>query len=226
MELAKRGIRCSYSTGPYNKRNETEQWIRISQGCPNKCAFCYEPVEEIVFPVPTIERNLVKIMDMNLLSKPTVMDILTKLAESRVNGRVIYYELVCGVDYRFLTPIIAKMLKVSRFKRMRLAWDFAYKEQFKIKKVIDMLLTAGYRNKDLMIFMICNWQISYEECIEKMYLCAIWRVKIADCYFDGQVSPKIEPIGWTQQQIKDFRRKVRKHNQLVNFGIDPELPRR
>ncbi len=226
MELAKRGIRCSYSTGPYNKRNETEQWIRISQGCPNKCAFCYEPVEEIVFPVPTIERNLVKIMDMNLLSKPTVMDILTKLAESRVNNRVIYYELVCGVDYRFLTPIIAKMLKVSRFKRMRLAWDFGYKEQFKIKKVIDMLLTAGYRNKDLMIFMICNWQISYEECIEKMYLCAIWRVKIADCYFDGQVSPKIEPIGWTQQQIKDFRRKVRKHNQLVNFGIDPELPRR
>lgn len=223
MKYAKRGIKCSYSTGPYNKMNETEQWIRISQGCPNKCAFCYEPPEEILFPIPTIERNLVKIMDMNLLSKPTVGDILIKLAESRVNGRVIYYELVCGIDYRFLTPIIAKMLKVSRFKRMRLAWDFGYKEQFKIKKAICMLLKAGYRDKDLMVFMICNWQISYEECIKKMYLCAIWRVKIADCYFDGQVSPNIKPIGWTESQLKDFRRKIRKHNQLVNFGIDPEI---
>lgn len=226
MRLAKRGIKCSYSTGPYNKMNDNEQWIRISQGCPNSCSFCYEPPEEILFPIPKIERNLVKIMDMNLLSKPVVMDILAKLAESRVGNRVIYYELVCGVDYRFLTPIIANMLKVSRFKKMRLAWDFGYKEQFKIKKAVNMLLKTGYRSKDLMIFMICNWQISFEECLKKMYLCAIWRVKIADCYFDGQTSPNIEPIGWTVEQIKDFRRKVRKHNQLVNFGIDPEIKRK
>ena len=223
MKLAKRGIRCSYSTGPYNKMDDTEQWIRISQGCPNGCAFCYEPPKEIVFPLPVIERRQVKIMDMNLLSKPTAMDIIIKLAESRVDSRVVYYELVCGIDYRFLTPIIANMLKVSRFKKMRLAWDFDYKDQFKIKKAIDMLLKAGYRSKDLMIFMICNWDITYEECLKKLYLCAIWSAKIADCYFDGQVSPNIEPIGWTVEQIKDFRRKVRKHNQLVNFGIDPEL---
>ena len=223
MNLAKRGIRCPYSTGPYNKMNDNEQWIRISQGCSNHCPFCYEPSEEILFPLPAIERNHVKIMDMNLLSKPEALDIITKLAGLRVNGRVVYYELVCGIDYRFLTQIIAGMLKQSRFRRIRLAWDFGYREQFKIKRAVDMLLRTGYKNKDLMIFMICNWQVSYDECLKKMYLCAIWRVKIADCYFDGQVSPNIEPIGWTQQQIKDFRRKVRKHNQLVNFGIDPEL---
>ena len=223
MKLAKRGIRCSYSTGPYNKMNDIEQWIRISQGCPNNCPFCYEPPEEIVFPVPTIERNSVKIMDMNLLSKLKAPDILVKLAETRVNSRVVYYELVCGVDYRFLTPIIANMLKQSRFKRMRLAWDFGYKEQFRIKKALDSLLRAGYRNKDLMIFMICNWNITYEECIKKLYLCAIWSVKVADCYFDGQTPPNIEPIGWTAEQIKGFRKRVRKHNQLVNFGIDPEI---
>ncbi len=223
MKLGKRGIRCSYSTGPYNKMDDKEQWIRISQGCPNNCAFCYEPPEEILFPIPEIVRRKVKIMDMNLLSKLTVMDIIAKLAESRIDGRVIYYELVCGIDHRFLTPIIANMLKVSRFKKIRLAWDFGYSDQFKIKKAMDMLLKAGYRNKELMVFMICNWQISYEECLKKLYLCAIWSVKIADCYFDGQVSPNIEPIGWTTQQIKDFRKRVRKHNQLVNFGIDPEL---
>ena len=56
-----------------------------------------------------------------------------------------------------------------------------------------------------------------------MDLCKVWNVKIADCWFDNQLSPNIKPIYWTQEQIKEFRKKVRKHNQLVNFGIDPEL---
>jgi len=54
-------------------------------------------------------------------------------------------------------------------------------------------------------------------------LCKVWNVKVCDCYFDGQVSPHIVPIFWTEQQIRDFRKRVRKHNQLVNFGIDPEI---
>ena len=203
--------------------NEIEQWIRISQGCPNKCTFCYEPLKEMMFEIPRIERNKVKIMDMNLLSKPNAYSVIWLLGSQRVNKRVIYYELVCGIDYRFLTQEIANSLKIHRFKKIRFAWDFGYKDQFKIKKAIDMLLKAGYRNKELMIFMICNWEIAYEECLKKLYLCAIWSIKIADCYFDGQTSPNIEPIGWTIEQIKSFRKKVRKHNQLVNFGIDPEF---
>ena len=223
MKLAKRGIKCSYSTGPYNKMNDSEQWIRISQGCPNNCPFCYEPPEEILFPIPAIERRHVKIMDMNLLSKAKALSIIRLLGSLKVHNRVVYYELVCGIDHRFLTPEIGCALKAARFQKIRLAWDFGYKDQFKIKKAIDILQKAGYRNKELMVFMICNWNITYEECLKKLYLCAIWSVKIADCYFDGQVSPNIEPIGWTAEQIKNFRRKVRKHNQLVNFGIDPEL---
>lgn len=203
--------------------NETEQWIRISQGCPNGCVFCYEPPREIVFPVPKIERNHVKIMDMNLLSKPEALHIIKNLAKIRVDNRVVYYELVCGIDYRYLTQTTAGILKQSRFKRIRLAWDFGYKDQFKIKKALNKLLKAGYRSKELIIFIICNWSIPYEEAIKKLYLCAIWSVKVADCYFDGQTSPNIEPIGWTAEQNKDFRKRVRKHNQLVNFGIDPEL---
>ncbi len=221
--MKKRGIIRSYSTGPYNKMNDTEQWIRISQGCPNRCDFCYEPPQMVLFHIPIIRRNLVKIMDMNLLAQEGNLTYIQWLGTQRVNKKVVHYELVCGIDHRFLTPVLAEALKKSRFQNIRLAWDFAYLDQFRIRKALKMLMAAGYKANKMTIFMICNWQISYEECLQKLYLCAIWSVKVADCYFDGQVSPNIEAIGWTWEQIKDFRKRVRKHNQLVNFGIDPEL---
>ena len=222
-KFEKQGITRSYSTGPYNKMNDTEQWIRLSQGCPNNCDFCYEPPQRIVFPVPVIERNLIKIMDMNFISQQCVISRIRYLGTRKVNKKVVYYELVCGIDYRYMYYEVAEALKKARFIKIRLAWDFDYKDQFKIRNVIKMLTKVGYRPRDLTIFMICNWKISYEECLQKLYLCAIWSVKVADCYFDGQISPNIEPIGWTSDQIKDFRKRVRKHNQLINFGIDPEL---
>lgn len=225
MKLRKQGIIRSYSTGPYNKMNDTEQWIRISQGCPNKCPFCYEPPEQKLFKIPSIERNLVKIMDMNLLSQEGASEIIRRLGQEKVNNKVVHYELICGIDHRFLTPLFAEGLKESRFQNIRLAWDFGYSDQLKIRNALKLLMAAGYRSKTITIFIICNWKISYEECLKKLYLCAIWSVKVADCYFDGQISPNIKPIGWTTLQIKDFRKRVRKHNQLIGFGIDPELKR-
>jgi len=74
-----------------------------------------------------------------------------------------------------------------------------------------------------MVFMICNWTIPYGENLKKLDLCKVWRVKVGDCYFDNQTSPNINPSHWTDLQIKTFRNKVRKHNQLVNFRIDPEV---
>jgi hypothetical protein len=216
-------LKKPYSYGLYNKFNEYEQWIRITEGCPNQCPYCYEPAEIKIFGIPEIVRNQVKIMDMNLLCKKEALDIIRELGSKKVNGKVVHYELICGIDYRFLTEEIANALKKSRFYNIRLAWDWFYKDQFKIKDAIEKLLKAGYKRNDIMIFMICNWRIPYEECCKKLDLCKVWNVQVADCYFDGQTSPNIMPIYWTYDQIRDFRKKVRKHNQLVNFGIDPEI---
>ena len=72
--------------------------------------------------------------------------------------------------------------------------------------------------------MICNHlAVSYRENCKKLDLCKYWNVKVNDCWFDNQVSPNIVPVAWTFDQIKNFRKAVRKHNQIVNFGIDPEL---
>ena len=221
-DVQKHGIIVPNSYGPYNKVDDTEQWIRISEGCPNNCAFCYEPTEEKVFLIPPIVRRKVKIMDMNILSKYGVVHELRKFGNVRVDGRVVYYELVCGIDWRFLTLEISQELKAARFKNIRLAWDFGVKDQMKISNAINRLKIAGYNRKEITVFMICNWEIPFREAVKKLLVCGRWGVKVADCYFDGQTSPNIEPIGWTGEEIKLFRFMVRKHNQIQNFGIDPE----
>jgi hypothetical protein len=214
-----------YAKGSYNKCNETEQWIRISEGCPNKCPFCRESFEnpEIkMLPIPEIVRNKVKILDMNLLCHQEALETIEKLKRQRVNNKVVYYELLCGIDYRFLTQEIADALKKARFKNIRIAWDYSFNQQIKIVNAIKMLLKAGYSNRDIMIFMICNWKVHYLENMRKVDLCKIWNVSVADCYFDNQLSPNIKPLYWTEQEIKSFRKTCRKHNQLITFRIDPE----
>jgi hypothetical protein len=223
------------SRGPYNKFNDNEQWIRLSEGCPNNCEYCYEPIEQLLFEIPKIVRTKVKVMDMNLLAKPEALRIIRSLGQLKVNNRVVHYEMICGIDYRFLGPEIAEALKKARFgifnKRgkwrsaIRIAWDGAYSLNPRIKEAVDILIEAGFRPfkpRGIGMFILANWKIPYEECVKKLDLAKCWGTQVFDCYFDNQVSPRILPIYWSEGQIRQFRAKVRKHNQLVAFRIDPE----
>lgn len=108
------------------------------------------------------------------------------------------------------------------YSKGNFTWDYSFKLQGRITNALKVLLNAGYRPKDITIFMICNWKTKYKENIKKLDLLKVWNIKAADCYFDNQVSPNIKPKYWTAEEIKDFRSKVRKHNQLVRFKLDPE----
>ena len=219
-----------YAKGSYNVFNDEEQWIRLSEGCPHYHPYCRESFEIgddwKVFKIPQIIRNNVKILDMNLLCKIEAKEILRKLGGTKVHGRKVSYELICGIDYRFLTKYIASLLKRGGFVNIRLAWDGVFGLQKEIKTALELLKKAGYKSKLITVFMICNWKITYEENMRKLDLCKVWNVKVADCYFDNQISPKFIPIHWTIEQMRDFRKRVRKHNQLVRFGIDPEYKKK
>ena len=221
-----------YSLGPYNKHNDQEQWIRITEGCPNQCPYCYEPREFKIFGIPELTRPVVKIMDMNLLAKPDALCILQALADKRIYGKQPHYELICGIDYRFLTQDLANAMykaKIGRFNKknswkygMRLAWDWHFDQQSRIRKAIRILEKAGYKRENIMVFMIANWEITYEECLRKLNMLKYWGVQVDDCYWDNQLSPNIIPLKWTAQEIKNFRHICRKHNQIVAWGIDIE----
>lgn len=211
----------NYSYGSYNDIGKKYQTIRLTEGCPHNCPYCYEPQEFKIFEIPKIVRNHVRIVDMNLLAKPEALGILKSLPE-RLNNKIIEYEAVCGIDYRFITPEIVNVIKTKRFKKIRIAWDWWYKDQYKIKDAINMLTFRAYKPEQIMIFMIVNWKIPYSECCKKMDLCKIWNVQVADCRFDNQTKT-CNPEYWSVIQMRSFRRKCRKHNQLVNFKIDPEV---
>ena len=214
--------KVSYILGPYNEVRGDKQAIRITEGCPHNHPYCYEPTELKVFGIPEIVRNEVLIYDMNLLCKPEALNIIKELGEKRVDGKVVHYELVCGIDFRFLTPEIAQALKASRFSNIRLAWAWFYKEKLRIKDAIQMLTKVGYKPCDIMVFMLCNWKVPYSECLKKLDLLKVWNVQVCDCYFDNQIK-NIQPIYWSKPEIDDFNRRCRKHNQLVNFRMDPEV---
>lgn len=198
----------------------------ITEGCPWDHEYCYEPQEIKVFRIPEIVRNDVKIMDMNLLCKSEALEVIRYLGNLRVNKRVIYYELICGLDFRFLTQDIAKELKTSRFKKIRMAWDGSYRDQLRIKDAIKILLNAGYKTREVGLFIICNWEIPYAENLMKLDLCKIWNIKVYDCYYDNQVSPHFISIYWSVDDMRAFRKKCRLHNQLVNFRMDPDWIRK
>lgn len=211
----------TYGKPQYVKVKGDIQRIELHRGCPYDHEYCYEPTENIDFPIPELVRNNVQILDMNFLGRKNVLETIEELGKIRVNGKVVHYEAVCGFDFRVLNLQIVRALKTARFKKIRLAWDGSLKDQYKIKDAIQMFLNAGYSAKDLMLFMLVNWRITKRECERKLDLMKVWGIKVCDCCYDAGYRYAV-PEFWTEMELKEFRAKCRKHNQLVNFGIDPE----
>lgn len=192
------------------------QKIKFTDGCPNGCKYCYEPKKEIKYynPIWLKTNELVQITDMNFLSNPDHLKILKSLPKGK-------YEFVCGIDYRRLTQEIADLMKEKGFIKVRWAWDYNFSLQKLQRQTYLMFLKAGYRPKQLSVFMITNWKISYIECCMKLDLLRVWNVVINDCCFDGGYK-RSKPIYWTPEQLINFRQKCRTYNLELKFGINPE----
>ena len=215
--------RTTYGGPQYIKVRGNVQRIELHRGCPwaNVHDYCYEPFEHTDFPIPELTKNQVQILDMNFLARKDALDVIKELRDKRVNGKVIRFELICGIHYSYINQELAENLKASRFIRPRIAWDGPLSDQMKIKDTIKILTDAGYKRNKIMLFMIVNWRIPYDECLRKLDLMKVWNVKVCDCCYDGGYKIAV-PEYWTLKQIKNIRLKCRKHNQLVLFGIDPQ----
>ncbi len=213
-----------YHSEFYNKTDESEQWIRLSDGCYRSCWNCYCPKEKLSYPLPTIERNKVVILDMNFLYVyPDPIGTIRTLGNKKVNKKVVYYDFQCGLDFTLINIHLAMALKKGRFGRfnnkrnytngLRIAWDRGIDEKKQFTKAILMLKGVGY--KQIQIFMLVNGKVSFDECVQKLLVLMKLRVEIGDCWYDNQKRGSIIPSYWTQEQCDLFGKLCRCHNVAI-----------
>jgi len=207
---------------PYEQK-EDYQVTKLSTGCPHNCPYCFSDDFKIVRPPVPFNRNRVLLVDENILAHPDIVSMLENFSKMRVGGKVIYFEAICGFDFRLLDLDKAFALKRARFIKPRIAWDGGVlQDHDSIDHILNILQTAGYRASDISVFVLTNWKVSYADCLLKLEYLKSRGVKINDCCYNCSYDDPI-PQYWTMEDIKDFRRRARKHNQLINFrGYDPQ----
>jgi hypothetical protein len=222
------------------------------RGCIRRCSFCgtwkLEPrrcdktPEELVEEIETIGKNKVIFFDNNFLANANIKPILNDLKSLRVNNKSVTYESQSGFDGRLLLrdPELAFLLKEARFQNVRIAWDNEVRERKSIERQVQCLISAGFKAKDIAIFVLYNYDIPYGEMLKKLDLCAGWGTQVADCryrpldsrednYNPHKVGQTIEEYyihekaGWTDEKVKDYRRRVREHNIWIRYAKDKGL---
>ncbi len=218
-------MESEYHSEFYNKSNEEEQWIRITDGCFRNCWNCYCPTEKKVYDLPEIIRNKVRFLDMNFLYAHSDPLKFIKDLPQKVNGRVVRYTFLCGLDFTLFKKETVDAMKKARIGRFNnkgnfingitFAWDRSIQEKSLFLKAIKMLVEAGYLKRNIQILMLCNGKISFEECLEKIKVLKQERIQIADCWYDNQKRGSVKPIHWTEEECDIFGRMCRSHNIAV-----------
>ena len=219
------------------------------RGCIRRCAFCgtwriepeliHKKTELLIDELLKVGKNKVIFLDNNFFANPHVKENLNAIANLKVKGKPIYFECQSGFDGRILAqdPELAILLRKARFQNIRIAWDHGVNEASMIKRQLDYLTNAGYTPKEISVFMIYNFDIPYEEMLEKLTYCKKWSVQITDCRYRpltatydnydphshklGQTKEDYyihEQSNWTDKKIRDFRSKVRMHNIEMRYG--------
>ncbi len=225
-----------------NKVDKGIQWIELNRGCKRGCAFCYADPNYKVFDVPEITNNKVMIIGEGFLYDPKIKEKIIELGQKKVNGKVVYYGLNQGIDFRLLDKQIAELLCKNRFgilnskynwqKGMKFAWDGGSNHEQLTKETIDLLISVGYKRNQIQVFVLTLWKIPYEVCLYKLRKLRGWKVKIDDCTWNTNKETAYKKAiydqwdypYWKAHEYYYFRAISRKRNQLVIFnGHDPEL---
>lgn len=220
------------------------QILHGSRGCNRRCSFCgtwriepkYQPEKSIT---DLITHPNIVFYDNNFLVNPFVENILNELITKKRCGEIGWCESQSGFDGRILlkNPKYAVLLREAGFRNPRIAWDWEYKGYREIEKQIEILLDAGYPPRDIFIFVLYNWNITFEEMEKKRMKCYEWGVQISDCRYrpltqlydhynpytkQTQTSDDYyihEDNGWSDAKVKQFRRNVRQQNICVRQRI-------
>lgn len=207
--------------------------------------FTYKTSEELE---REIFKNEIAFYDNNLLANPNIKEILKMLSDKKINNKHIKrIESQSGFDASLLIAdwdrteekeSLFYLIKKARFINPRIAWDGYIEEENIVKRCIELFEKVGYRRKQIQVFMIYNWDLDFNKMEYKRKRCQEWGVQVSDCRyrpldatFDNYNPRKkdqtsedyyIHP-GWTDQLIKEFRKRVRSQN-IINRFLAKDKP--
>ena len=215
------------------------QIIHTSRGCHRRCkacgVYCIEPHQSFISTIKDkIHKRKVVFYDNNLLENPHIENILRELILLKRQKKILHCESQSGFDGRILRrkPHLAEMLWEAGFRYPKIAWDGDVKSWRKREEEIDILEEGGFRRADTSVFMLLNYEQPYSELEFKRMYCWYWGVQVTNCRyrpldqlndnFKGKRKNQtiaeyyIHP-NWTDSEIKQFNRNVRRHNMSIRF---------
>lgn len=144
----------------------------MSRGCPRGCDFCHVEAKEgrKAYKVANLsefwrgQKNIV-LLDPNPIACREWKDILQQLIDSKS-----WVDFSQGVDIRLMTEEKAEMIKQIKTKNIHFAWD-RYEDKEKIVPKLKMFKEyTGYDYRKLTVYMLCNFDTTFEQDLERVYL--------------------------------------------------------
>lgn len=217
------------------------QILHTTRGCTRQCKSCATYMIEPCYSFKNsikdeIQYRKLVFYDNNFLGNPFIDDILDELVELKRSRTILWCQCQSGLDGRILLekPYLIHKMKKAGFKNIKIAWDGNYNEHEFIRQQIDIIAGAGYKRKNISVFMLYNHELPYIELEKKRLKCWEYGVQVNHCRYRplDQLKEKYNPLrdtqtteeyyihpNWTDYEVKMFSRNVRGHNSCLRWDM-------
>lgn len=154
----------------YPKLTENTAYGFLTRGCPNNCSFCIVSKKEGMQSRKVADlsefwrgQKFIKLLDANLLACIDRSDLLQQLIDSRA-----IVDITQGIDARFITEDVAKMLVNIKTKRLHFAFDFMKNETAIVCGLKTFRKISTKHKSDLIVYMLTNYDTTIEEDLRRV----------------------------------------------------------
>ena len=137
----------------------------LTRGCPNNCGFCIVSKKEGIISRKVADlsewwrgQKNIELMDANILACRDRLDLLNQLAES---GAWVSFEQ--GLDARFITQEVCKVLKKIKIKEVHFAFDLMKFEQPILRGLKTYKELVGTKEHDSIVYILTNYDTTIDE---------------------------------------------------------------
>jgi hypothetical protein len=149
----------------YPKYTQNTAYGFLTRGCPNNCPFCIVAKKEGMKTVEVAKlsefwsgQKNIKLLDANLLACKSKKELLQQLIDSRAA-----VDFTQGLDARFITEDIAKMLGEIKIKCAHFAFDFMKNEKKILQGLKNYKEMCNSRDSQAVVYVLTNFNTTIEQ---------------------------------------------------------------